>query len=236
LNRDGRSHVPLIGEFLKLRHLDNGTANPAYLYFCRHFLKCVVSSHTLRAIDGSVLLTTITTASDEAFLLLLIENNETCWTFCSRQQMGMLLPEEVAPHPKYTISPSRKQGGTARSTRRNAGWSHEGINRFNKFVALVRKDKKVFGQWFDKKQCQGQPFHFQQQSESRNPLGDSVVVMSVRAANDLKSDDDEDVEIYHSGGSDSEVDGHNQDENENAGDGVHEDTGDDGHTRDIWET
>jgi len=88
----------------------------------------------------------------------------------------------------------------------------------------------VFGQWFDKKQCQGQPFHFQQQSESRNPLGDSVVVMSVRAANDLKSDDDEDVEIYHSGGSDSEVDGHNQDENENAGDCVHENTGDDGHT------
>jgi len=209
----------------------------------------VVSSKILNAVDESVILTSITTPSDEAFLLLLIENSEECWSFCSRQQLGITLPNEVAPHAKYTLSPSSKQSGKTRSTKRNGGWSSDGISRFNSFVTLNRRDKKKFGQWFDRKLHNALPSQFSQQSASGNTSheGDSEVVVNVRAENDLCSDDDEDIDVYHSDGSERDVEGQNQVCNgvvvggEGNGDcagedGDCDDGNDNEHTRDIWES
>jgi hypothetical protein len=152
----------------------------------------VVSSKVLNSKGGNLVITDLTSYSDEAFVLLLIDNSEELWKFKSREQQGLVMPGDMCPPPKYTSTASKtKPSRIACSTRRNGGWCVDEIWRFNDYLANVRIDKKENGQWFSKILCE----HLGQHMLTDHPVisndSEPEVVLTVKADNDLQSDDDD---------------------------------------------
>ena len=144
---------------LSLRKLPAGNeVNLAYVYFCEHFLKCIVGIQSFnRQMQKHYNLSVIATPSDEAFALLLLENNEYKWRheFDLKQQKttsdghNLKINEEDLLPSKYSSSGCNKQ--KKGFTKRYNGWTKEGIERFNTLLVKVRQDRKENGGLFDKR-------------------------------------------------------------------------------------
>ena len=118
--------------------------------FYNHFLPCVLKKSVFEhQISVATNDTTLCTVSDEAFALLLLENNYDRWVDLYRFQQGDVAPArrgqkrqkmESDVHTKYT------KGGIVydKSEKTNApkGWSPAGIRRFNELFDKVKKDRK----------------------------------------------------------------------------------------------
>ena len=97
--------------------------NICFVHFC--------SSMKWRYAAYNTLLSDIFTESDEAFAMLLLENNATDY-----KQMVLLdkkLTRKEA-RPKYTKDPNM--------TEKFKGWSKSGIKRYNNLVKVVKKNRK----------------------------------------------------------------------------------------------
>ena len=163
---NGSLVVPAVKNMLLLRRLPgtDGDINPAYLFFCRHFLKCVIGIHNFnRQVKQQVPLTQIASPSDEVLALLLLENSvETRWNREFEQSRAKLArggvvkervdDEEENSKQTYfetrytTAGNNKKQKGF---TKRNQGWSKEGILRYNVISEKVKEDRIKNGELFD---------------------------------------------------------------------------------------
>jgi hypothetical protein len=155
--------VPTVARMMAMRKSPKGDSfNEAYLFFCQHFLKCVVGIQCFnKQMKDQYKLSEIATPSDEALALLLLENNEYRWKreFELKEKIHGLAqhhqPEQQPQHSaeanhcasKYTSAGiNKKQRGV---TKRYQGWSDAGIQRFNTLLEKVKQDRKEHGESFD---------------------------------------------------------------------------------------
>lgn len=176
-NNEGGAHfeVPSTRSMLALRKLPGGEVNQSYIFFCQHFLKCVVGIQKFaKQWNKQYDITDIATPSDEAMTLLLLENSDMKWT--REAEKGEKLPS------KYTRTGYNKQ--LKGFTRRNQGWIKEGIVRFNALLAMVKQDRLENGAWFN--------LHVKdvmRQSHETTDEGTSLEATYPTAGHDLFDDD-----------------------------------------------
>ena len=92
----------------------------------------------------------ITTISNEAFVLLVLENNWDRWLEIFRMNDGNLVSSrgrgkrhtECTIQPKYTRVGGISSSQEEKSIEMGKGWTHEGIERFNTLFDKVREDHK----------------------------------------------------------------------------------------------
>jgi hypothetical protein len=116
-----------------------------YQWVCSAMIKCVVGNTMWNRRYYKEALSDIATCSDEAFLLLTLENNygrwldEWKWLKANRD----VEKEDRAPKnfrvAMYTNSGHSKKNGRSK---RFSGWSREGYLRFNAIYALVAADRQ----------------------------------------------------------------------------------------------
>ena len=123
--------VPQLGEILELRQEpeeDDPNRNNAYKFFVDKILGCAVGKRSWGK-DKKCFKTVTTggvTVSDEAFALLIMEN-----------QWHVVF--QAGGETKYT-------GKSGTANRRNSGWSKQGIERFNQLVRKVKENRvEAFG-------------------------------------------------------------------------------------------
>jgi hypothetical protein len=179
-----------VEKMMELRKDETGHANKAYIYFCSKFLKYIVGFHKLHlAKHGSTILS-LATPSDEAFGLLLLENNEALWCAEFLRKSGVDdATTTPLPATKYTSKEaisSTKTPSKAWSTKKNQGWSFEAIQRFNYLCRLIKQDRKKHGDWFVSE------FLASGGGMVRKSAQVTEVAQIVRADNDLISDDEDD--------------------------------------------
>jgi hypothetical protein len=129
--------MPLLDEeIMKLRKNVNG----AYTKFCDDVLSQVVGRQDWKQNCGKKMLREYASASDEAFGLLILENSWMMW-----KEMA-----EKTDHDGEVITNKTKYTLNGAGTKKNGGWKHEGIKRFNELAQMVKadreKDKQVFEQ------------------------------------------------------------------------------------------
>jgi hypothetical protein len=132
--REEGGPIPAIQDILLL-----SKGGDSYIWLCQTFLKFVVGCSVWGRRHLKEPLTSVVTDSDEAFLVLTVENNYYRWLYEST------LPPIKASEPKPTLPPalytnSGSHTGSG-SSRRCYGWSKEGYLRFNVLHKLVRADR-----------------------------------------------------------------------------------------------
>ena len=91
--------------------------------FCKLFLSSMVGRHKYNKKVHLHTISEIATASDEAFVLLCLENSLDRW------QHEHEKPEEVKKTPVYTASPAEAS--------KYGGWSEAGIHRYNELLQHI---------------------------------------------------------------------------------------------------
>ena len=86
--------------------------------FCSYFLSNVIGKQTYNKKVIQVTMSEIATVSDEAFVMLCLENSMERWEHEARE------PAEKRLDAKYTASPAEAS--------KYGGWTNEGMRRFNK--------------------------------------------------------------------------------------------------------
>ena len=133
------------------KRLQEGRNNyKMYAMFYDYFLPCVLKKSVFeRQASVATNDTTLCTVSDEAFALLLLENNYDRWVDIYRLQEGEVAPRRGQKRREFesdTPTKYTKGGIVYNETDKNdspKGWSAEGINRFNELFDLVKKDRKA---------------------------------------------------------------------------------------------
>lgn len=170
-----------------MRKTSGNDVNENYVFFCEKFLKCVVGVQTFNSRwKKCTSVCQITTPSDEALALLLLENSEYRWTYeFEKKEKEEEVQESDLPKPKYTSAGKNKEQRGL--TKRYGGWTEEGIQRFNQIMHMVREDRKANGRWFD-------------EAITNRIKQKSVTVQEVqpnnytKAANDLEDEEENDAE------------------------------------------
>jgi hypothetical protein len=116
-----------------------------YQWLCQFLIPCVVGTKIWNKKKNKNVLSIIATCSDEAFVLLTLENNYERWMAEANWIVeNDEIPEEDRapkeyPGSKYTNSGKSKKNGRSR---RLQGWAREGYLRFNALHALVERDRR----------------------------------------------------------------------------------------------
>ena len=128
----------------------------AFTMFVKTFLKTVYSTKwkTRRHKEGTTRLSDIVTVSDEAFVLLTLENNWERWMDMNNKAKnaytastrGQSTAIDSNVMPKYTyINKRRTDVSISEKAPANwRGWSNEGILRFNDLCKSVKENRKEF--------------------------------------------------------------------------------------------
>lgn len=106
--------------------------------FCDHFIRAVVGHRKFDQDKRNCLLSTFVTVSDEAYALLVCENNLEKWIDMYKRRDK----KSSSVAPKYTNG--GKSNNLNASSRRNKGWSVSGTKRYvelYRFVTAQRKQK-----------------------------------------------------------------------------------------------
>jgi hypothetical protein len=117
--------LPSLVDVLKMR-TNNGNA---YELFCDKFVSLVVGRHDWKSRESTEMISSMATVSDEAFAILIFENNYDVWT------------EDVTEN-RDGEKASSKYTQNGAGTKKYQGWTVEGLNRFNYLAALVHADRK----------------------------------------------------------------------------------------------
>jgi hypothetical protein len=134
-----------------MEQLLEGRQNENVMKLFKFFIPCVVGKKKFKAtMSGQIKRDVeICTVSDEAFALLLLENQYDRWTdiFTINQKMTMeVLGSSERRKRKWEsdVSPKYTEGGINYSDNRKMsqkGWKESGIVRFNALCALVKEDR-----------------------------------------------------------------------------------------------
>lgn len=148
---DSETYVPAytLKEFLEMRRNQD-----VYTMFVKTFLKPVYSLKwkAKRCQKDNQGVADMVTISDEAFVLLALENNYERWLDINnksknsystlKQGRSAFIDSDVMP--KYTwINKKRTDAASNEETTPNwRGWNNEGIMRFNELCKLIKEDRK----------------------------------------------------------------------------------------------
>ena len=136
--------ITTLSEFSKMR----AGGYETYALFCDNFLSCVVGKLRYRKLVRGQRMTHVATSSDEAFALLLLENNYDRWLDVHNNSKGQAQAHETPPgktkrwesdvSPKFTVGGLLLTGGS----RKYKGWTDAGIVRYNELFHAVSLDRK----------------------------------------------------------------------------------------------
>ena len=129
------SNNPELHNMLKLRQQGNKVTMTT---FYNHFLPCVVGKCKWKKLVVLKKVPLFATVTDEAFALLVLENNWGVWLHEDAREYFMKNKKEQNKKEKgnnglYT--------GHAKGATRFGGWSVEGVQRFNELCEIVRNDR-----------------------------------------------------------------------------------------------
>jgi hypothetical protein len=122
----GGTFPPLV-DILQMRE----NKEDSYRIFCDHVLSQVVGKNDWKTRAGKETISSIATVSDEAFSILLLENNYQVWKEDALGACGE--GQGVKASSKYTVNGA--------GTRKYQGWTPEGLKRFNTLAAMVHADR-----------------------------------------------------------------------------------------------
>ena len=121
---------------LALYEVDEWFSKSNYADFCNHFVRAVVGHRKFDQEKAKVPLSSFVTVSDEAFALLICENNKEKWL--DMYEKGDRKKSDVAP--KYT------NGGNCSNTNAYAerckGWSTKGTERYGALYHHVQQIRR----------------------------------------------------------------------------------------------
>ena len=95
-----------------------------FQWYCDNFLSVVVGRQAFNKQKFKMLVSKMATRSDEALMLIIVENSIERWT---NEFKHPAADAKTWGDPKYTKSDKNE-------TRKHRGWSEEGIVRFNKYL------------------------------------------------------------------------------------------------------
>jgi hypothetical protein len=123
----GHMKLPSLSEILKLRQTPtrNGNNNRAFTFIVEHLAGAVIGQRRWKLTRCYKPLSECMTVSDEAFMLLVLENNYELWQDADTNRVGRGKYTENAPNRKF------------------CGWSNEGITRFNELNDAVMKHREA---------------------------------------------------------------------------------------------
>ena len=126
---DVHVHMPTYDSFLQLRMEEE-----QYTLFLDKFVRQVVGARKFDKLSVDMPLPAYAKVSDEAFALLIYENQEERWKLMIEH--GTTKIDKAA---KYTDGgKSTKETGRSRKAR---GWDNKGIKRFNELCQMVQTDR-----------------------------------------------------------------------------------------------
>jgi hypothetical protein len=108
-----------------------------YVWFCEYFLEPVIGTGKWRANRYNLPIRKFVTPSDEAFAMLVYENNYNKWYECHRTEKE---PEGRTEKALWTSGGDKNNHG--HSNKKYCGWAREGLEQFNDFYKKVEKDRK----------------------------------------------------------------------------------------------
>ena len=121
-----------LDQILEMRQLEN-----AYFNFVEYFVSSVIGKTCFKQNSCDNLLSHYATISDEAFAILIFENNLDAWL-----DMGMRKDTSGSEVPrKYTNGGRSKQ--EVASSQQNKGWSEQGLKRFNELFDKVKENRNA---------------------------------------------------------------------------------------------
>lgn len=106
-----------------------------YKWFCQSFIKCVIGYDKWETNFCKNLLSSYVLPSDEAFAILLFENNYDCWQ--DMYEKNDMKTSQVLN--KWTNSGNNK--GSKGKTIKHNGWSIEAYKRFNELFQMITKNR-----------------------------------------------------------------------------------------------
>ena len=133
-----------------------GRTHASFEAFYKNFVPSVVGKNKFKArMESPVNIdSTMCTVSDEACVLLLLENNYDRWTDVHKNKMeGSTILDPALAHSddkrkrkwESNVSPKYTNGGiiyTDNRTNSHKGWKDAGIQRFNNLCVFVREDRR----------------------------------------------------------------------------------------------
>ncbi len=106
-----------------------------YMFFCDHLLGAVTGMKRFAKDSRSRHISQIATVSDEAFALVLLENNFNVWS--DMYSTGVTKGSTI--NPEYTNGGNSISNGRSRKYK---GWSDAGIDKYNDLFDKVKQDRK----------------------------------------------------------------------------------------------
>ena len=122
--------VPNLVQVLELRQ-----NRQAYTWFCEKLLRCVVGTRAWDKACAHERLSSYATITDEAFALLVFENNFSRWV--DMYNKGNSKTSDV--QPKWTNGGKSAKNGRSKMC---GGWDVDGIKRYNTLFCKVEKDRE----------------------------------------------------------------------------------------------
>lgn len=110
------------------------------------FVPCAVGKRTFRARVKCNDANELCTISDEALMLILLENNDERYKDIYRKQGGKRVNKERGRHKESEVPTKYTSGGIAfsQTTKNSKGWSREGIEHFNELRLHVKNDREQY--------------------------------------------------------------------------------------------
>jgi hypothetical protein len=146
----------------------------AYATFCDNVLALVIGKHVWRTRCGVEMISQFVSISDEAFALLLLENSWGVWKHLAEKKEE----DATVVKARYTMNGA--------GTKKNHGWTKEGLMRFFELIEEVKNDRKEDHGKFER-------LYIKEKSEKIEMNGGR---MKKRAYHD---DDDELLKLMHYG-------------------------------------
>ena len=115
--------LPTLQEILKLRQAPCLNNNTTFTFIVEHLAGAVIGQRKWKTTRCYAALTEHMSVSDEAFMLLVLENQYELWINSETTKVGRGKYTENGPNKKF------------------CGWTNEGMRRFNKLIEEVRTNQ-----------------------------------------------------------------------------------------------
>jgi hypothetical protein len=117
------NRLPTLQEILKIRQAPRSNNNTTFTFIVEHLAGAVIGQRKWKTTRCYAPLTKHMSVSDEAFMLLVLENQYELWMNSETTKVGRGKYTENGPNKKF------------------CGWTNEGMRRFNELIEEVRTNR-----------------------------------------------------------------------------------------------
>ena len=110
-----------------------------YKKFVDYLLSAVVGKHVCESCKHKALVSTYTTISDEAFALIVVENNWERWV--DMHEQNNFKSSNIMP--KFTNAGKTQYSSNGSSNQKYKGWSAAGLKQFNEIFLMVKQNRNM---------------------------------------------------------------------------------------------